>query len=615
MVHRLVILLVSSVIYSSLFAQEFESQGFRFSVNDDNSTCTLLGPGDEKPTGALKIPSTVSDGTTSFTVNTIAERAFDECMNLTAIEIPASITKIENNAFLWCYALEEVTIADSPTPITLGSNTNSILPGLFSEASVKKLYLGRNIVATSRPFRNRRELAELTIGPQVTSLAEYEFYECSELINIVSNAANPPKIVEHTFDPQSYANAIVKVAAYSVYSYKLSDWRLFTHLVALGSTNSLYVYVTRPGNIDVAVDAAIGEDSPANKTSLIVAGTINSFDLKYINENFKNLTSIDLSAVEIISSTLEYYKDSNGVGYRTTDNVIGSYWAYGLPLLQSITLPKGITRINDKAFYDKKHLKSIVIPDNVEVIGDNAFARCTSLASVQLGKGLETIGASAFDDCYALKSITIPSRVTTIPDYLFQNCTALTEVTFQGRATEIIGREAFFGCTSLRQMSLPSTLSTIGSSAFEQCTKLESITIPRTLAKISQRAFAKCSSLKSVTIPSTVNEIEMEAFASCQSLEEIIFEESTRTLKLGRDLFSGTNSLATLQLNRMVDFGGNQSPFSNQSKLTTVTFGPMVTSLNRSMFERCTALTSVTIPESITKIEDYAFYNCSNLST
>ena len=72
---------------------------------------------------------------------------------------------------------------------------------------------------------------------------------------------------------------------------------------------------------------------------------------------------------------------------------------------ESITIPNGITRIEEGAFRDYTSLMSVTSPDSVISIGNDAFLNCTSLASVTIPDSVTSIGGWAFCECYDLTSI------------------------------------------------------------------------------------------------------------------------------------------------------------------------------------------------------------------
>ncbi len=136
--------------------------------------------------------------------------------------------------------------------------------------------------------------------------------------------------------------------------------------------------------------------------------------------------------------------------------------------------------------------------------------------------GVTSIAAQAFYDCSGITSVTIPSGVNEIGEYVFRDCGGLTSV------------------------SIPEGISSLGRYAFQDCTNLSSITIPEGVSSIGVYAFQRCKSLVSVTIPSSVSILETSAFQDCRNLKEIHLLCTTPPVtKLY--VFSGVNtSICTL---------------------------------------------------------------------
>ncbi len=150
-------------------------------------------------------------------------------------------------------------------------------------------------------------------------------------------------------------------------------------------------------------------------------------------------------------------------------------------------------------------------------------------------------------------------------DYAFYGCSGLTSLTIPSSVTSI-GSEAFSGCSGLTSLTIPSSVTSIGESAFWDCSGLTSLTIPSSVTSIGNYAFYDCSSLTSLTIPSSVTSIGYAAFYDCSSL-------------------------------------------------TSLTIPSSVTSIGEAAFSGCSGLTSLTIPSSVTSIGNYALKGCSGLTS
>ena len=126
----------------------------------------------------------------------------------------------------------------------------------------------------------------------------------------------------------------------------------------------------------------------------------------------------------------------------------------------------------------------------------------------------DRLGDYAFYGCSRLTNLILPSSVTEIGGAAFRGCSGLTNLTIPSSITSI-AESTFRGCSGLTSLTIPSSVTEIGESAFNGCSGLTNLTIPSSVTKIGYYAFRGCSGLTSLTIPSSVTWIGGYAFSGC----------------------------------------------------------------------------------------------------
>ena len=148
--------------------------------------------------------------------------------------------------------------------------------------------------------------------------------------------------------------------------------------------------------------------------------------------------------------------------------------------ISAITIPEGITKIEDRAFMGCSMLKTIELANSIIEIGENAFCSCSELESVKLPHNLRKIGPGSFYYCGKLKKIVIPEMIERICAFTFRSCHDLETVIIPNKVTSI-GDVAFADCWNLKTVVLGEKINTIGKAAFENCWYIEKIyTLDRT---------------------------------------------------------------------------------------------------------------------------------------
>ena len=319
----------------------------------------------------------------------------------------------------------------------------------------------------------------------------------------------------------------------------------------------------------------------------------------------------------------------------------------GTTNVRKVIIGNGVTSIGNYAFNSCQALGSVTIPDSVTSIGDSAFSGCSGLTTVTIGNGVRSIGVGAFSGC-KLKTVTIPDSVRSIGRGAFRGCKGLTAVTITGSVTSI-GDEAFDGCSNLDSLYItdlaaylnisygddstsnpmyyakklyinnnlevnvviPDGVKLIPAYAFS-CDSIKSVTIPDSVTSIGSYAFKNCSGLTAVTIPDSVTSIGSGAFDDCSGLTTVTIGNGVTSI--GWYAFYDCSGLTAVTIGNSVTSIGREA-FRDCSKLTAVTIPDSVTSIEREAFKGCSGLTAVTIGNGVTSIGNDAFYNCSNLDS
>ena len=135
-----------------------------------------------------------------------------------------------------------------------------------------------------------------------------------------------------------------------------------------------------------------------------------------------------------------------------------------------------VLNIGDNAFEGNINLEEVILPDGLLSIGQSAFKDCTNLEEVCFAK------ASYYDD----GSVSGESQLETIKSQAFYNCSKLYYLeSFSGTKLNTIENLAFYNCESMVDITLPSTLATIGDRAFELCTSLAIVVNESSLISIA----------------------------------------------------------------------------------------------------------------------------------
>jgi len=288
---------------------------------------------------------------------------------------------------------------------------------------------------------------------------------------------------------------------------------------------------------------------------------------------------------------------------------LGSY-AFMNTALGSVTLPAGITDIQDGTFMNCRSLTSVSL-GTILTMGHDVFRGCSSLVNVMLPSALKTIGNGVFADCTSLKTLSIPMGVTAIGDAAFQNCSSLETISgyLNSAGIQSIGAYAFSGCIKLASVGIPRGVTSVGAYAFENCKLLDSLSLYG-VTIIEEGVFRGCSALRTVTVNNPIVSIGNEAFYGCELLSSIALGDSL--ISIGDEAFADCKSLKTALFGNKLSFIGFAA-YRNASSLKSIVIPAGIKVIPESVFEGCVSLSEIVWHDGITRIERRAFADCNAL--
>lgn len=162
------------------------------------------------------------------------------------------------------------------------------------------------------------------------------------------------------------------------------------------------------------------------------------------------------------------------------------------------------------------------------------------ITAVIVEEGITSVGDIAFFGCDSLTNVYLPSTVKRIGIRAFYDCKELSFVSLLG--VEEIGESAFECCRSLNGITLPEGLRVMGDKAFFLCESLSSITVPSTVEQFGMVVFAHCSSLVRAEILCPIEKLPDWTFYGCKSLVAVSLPESVK--ELGDSVFHDCSTLS-----------------------------------------------------------------------
>ena len=408
-------------------------------------------------------------------VETIGASAYaDSSINVDTLIIPEGVKRIEDYAFYGCNFRTLVL------PTTLEYLGNQVFAHNYS--LVRVLFLGDKLdVISNFTFLYCRALEEVSLPDGVKEFGMSAFRYCTSLRGITL-PASLEKIGPFAFADCTQLSD-VKFATNA--SLKTIDYNAFFNDVYL-------THIDLPNTLETIGNYAFyyaGLDEITIPGSLKTFGNFAFSYCRYLTDVVieEGVSYIGYGAFAFVNNSngsIYYNNVLKNVTLPSTLNIIGPYAFAACNGLESIDL-KYVTTIEDFAFLGCAYLTDLGDTDRVLYIGGQAFAQTASLTEVSF-PAVKFINSYAFADCFQLEKADIPS-CETLGYYVFYECEALTEVVMPKIKQIYLG--AFYGCFNLEEVEFP-VVEFIGEAAFF-ASGLKQVTLPATLERLDVAAFAQ----------------------------------------------------------------------------------------------------------------------------
>ncbi|MBR6563737.1 MAG: leucine-rich repeat protein [Clostridia bacterium] len=427
----------------------------------------------------------------------IGSCAFEDCISLTSISIPSSITDIKTNAFYGCESLEYNTDGAARY---LGNSSNPyvILVAITSTDITSFEFKAQSKCMAANAFSECTELKSIVIPDGFTRIPSGAFSYCYKLSSV------------------TLPDSIVEIADYAFYFCEaLTDFNIPPYVNSIG------------------IEAFTG------------CSSITSIEIP------EGVTVINDSAFQACISLTE-------VKLPNTLELIYPIAFLSCTSLTEITIPDNVKQIGYEAFENCEKLSSIHLPENLEYLGDGAFKYCTSLTSIEIPNGIEEIKFDTFYECTALTEIDLPDSLKTIGKNAFYGCNALEEIIIPKSVTSI-GESILYGCGSLRSLTIPfvgskRTASTetnqyplgyiFGTSSYTGGVSTKQYYYGSSLTSTTSSTYYIPTSLKTVTV--TGGDLNYGAFYNCNNIETIVIGDGVESIT--PDAFIGTTALKSIEV-------------------------------------------------------------------
>ena len=558
-------------------------------------------------------------GISTLDLNKVEEldiEAFRECVNLTEITLPATIKRMEGNAFKNCIGLTTIYYNVDGEIISgtegenggVGTGSYGITTYMANEYQLKndrlpsrKVIIGANVKRLPwHAFDRNRDVVDTSYSYE-NYINEVEFADGCQLVEIGAYAFKWNPIKEIVIP-----DTVEIIGDYAFVDSGLKKVTFGRGIKEIGGASFAYCdvltdVVFKAGGEDASVVIKGGQSqagaffSCASLTDITLPASIQKIEA-YAFQECSKLQNIVLS--EGLERIEDYAFPANSYYPKTvttanSENQLPSTLTYiGRQVFSytnfkgTLVIPDGVTEIQPSAFANCYHITELVVNDNVTGIGSSAFANCYRLTRVTFGESLARCDSSdytaAFKNCpnvveiYDKTNLNLTTYIKfggiVIKDSYSGTIYCHVYTPRMSGTTSKIGRAN--GCIYyLRDLTSGSDAGKIWIDILAYEGDEENVTLPdyTTLhddaigCTVRGYAFYQCYSVKTVHITEGVTTLSANAFYYCANLETVTFDQTTEGGYWNYRTVNTTGTATRLTEEDFVE--GNASLFNVQDRL------------------------------------------------
>lgn len=470
-------------------------------------------------------------------ITVLSDQAFEDCDSLTNIVLVDTISTVGERCFANCKNLRNVFMSDNIALTELGKEM------FLNCTNLRSINIANGITSIGEGAFEGSGLADITLGGSVKYLGKNAFKNCSVLYSVDLSNTSIHRMSEGVFqDDRSLKVLKFPKTLENIDDYALSGTAI-QYIVFPYGTSSLGKYsvanmpyleeVNLPETLST-IDRTTFSNDPRLKlikaTSSILKQFNKSDDMTIVNID-KGYPSNAITIEDIDTGEQTTYQSFDTVKTALLEDFAEDSHLK-LVLGGDFLTTNNVNTIKGSLFFDVTSIVSVGDTTTEEVTQNEDADRRLKIVSIVIGDGPTQIANGTFYNCQNLKNVTLPTTLISIGSGAFSNCQQLTSVNFAELSVLTGIYSAAFSSTRLYDITIPDTVTTYGATGgnFHNVRNLHSLKlsanvriIPNGFFNLLQEIDSAEDTIKVLNIPANVESLGNAAFMYRNSIKIVNF--------------------------------------------------------------------------------------------